>query len=203
MPGEEDPKRELTDFEAELASLRPRSDRLDRQRLMFLAGQAAAATASRRGLSPGRFTRRLAALAAVALVAVGLTRWLDRRQREVVERIVYVPVEQAANPAIPDNARQQANTPPATPFPSSRPGSAPARVAPYLRELDQLLAQEQGDCLTKSPQQERREPGSGGWEVATPSLSRQSLDTLLDELLRKKPHQTRSTPGASHQGAEL
>jgi hypothetical protein len=42
MPNEKDPFENLTAFEAAMASLAPRSDRIDRDRLMFLAGQVSA-----------------------------------------------------------------------------------------------------------------------------------------------------------------
>ena len=63
--------RELKAFEAELAMLRPREDRLDRERLIFLAGQASVSgTADDRRAHLGRWAwpTSFAAMTAVAAV---------------------------------------------------------------------------------------------------------------------------------------
>jgi len=70
---------------------------------MFLAGQASA------GATPGgRWSLRnaafqLASMAAVALISIGLTIVLGRPAPQVVERVVYLPVESAhPRPALPE-----------------------------------------------------------------------------------------------------
>jgi hypothetical protein len=81
------PDAELTPFEAAFASLTPAAGPIDRDRLMFRAGQAAA--------RPGWLWP--AAAAALALVAAGLGAALAvRRPAPAVERVVYVPREEVA-----------------------------------------------------------------------------------------------------------
>ena len=81
---------ELKAIEAELAALSPREDRLDRQRLIFLAGQASAA--GRGGRSGWAWPASLAGMTAVA--ATLLVMLLVRPEPRVVERVrvVEVPV---------------------------------------------------------------------------------------------------------------
>jgi hypothetical protein len=85
---------ELKSLEAELALLRPQSARLDRDRLMFLAGQASAG-----GKNVRRTTRAWlwpAALATMTSAAAALLVMLVSWPRvEIVERIVEVPVQSA------------------------------------------------------------------------------------------------------------
>jgi hypothetical protein len=58
MAQEQDGHDDLKVFEAALAALRPRGDRFDRDRLMFLAGQASAETRARSaGIANGAFRR--------------------------------------------------------------------------------------------------------------------------------------------------
>ncbi|HVX12014.1 MAG TPA: hypothetical protein VHC22_12595 [Pirellulales bacterium] len=90
----------LRRFEAELSALAPRAVQLDRDRLMFLAGQASAGTPadgylSRRWIWPVSFSA-MSALAASLLVLLIL-----RPAPQVVERIVRVPVEAA--PQVPSD----------------------------------------------------------------------------------------------------
>ena len=78
---------DLAAVEAALASLAPRPSTIDRDRLMFLAGQAAKARDRARWLWP-------LSTAASLLVAVGLAALLVvRGEPQTVERIVYVPHE--------------------------------------------------------------------------------------------------------------
>ena len=91
-PRETTPDGVLQRFEAQLASLAPRAARLDRDRLMFLAGQASAATGTieplRRGWAwPAAFSA-MTALAAALRVMV-----LTHPEPRVIEKIVRVPVE--------------------------------------------------------------------------------------------------------------
>lgn len=95
---EEDLPPELKAIEAELASLTPRTDRLDRERLIFLAGQQSVAaghigatTRVRRWGWPAAFSA-MTAVAASLLVAL-----LLQGEPQVEVRIVKVPVEPADN----------------------------------------------------------------------------------------------------------
>jgi hypothetical protein len=102
---EESLGKDLKAAEAALGSLVPRSSRIDRDRLMFLAGQAAG-----RGQGSGVGGQALgvggqvipswlwpAATAAMVLVSVTLGGLLwSRSGPETIERIVYVPVERPA-----------------------------------------------------------------------------------------------------------
>jgi hypothetical protein len=87
--------RELKAVEAELATLRPR-DRLDRERLIFLAGQASVGppTAARRATAAG-WAWPVSLAGMTALAATLLVMLLVRPEPQVVERvrIVRVPVE--------------------------------------------------------------------------------------------------------------
>lgn len=92
MSEEQELSGELKSLEAKLAALAPRADRLDRDKLMFLAGRESALTEARR--PNGRLRRwsgsaAVAALSAAAAVAVMV---LARPAPQVVERIVEVPV---------------------------------------------------------------------------------------------------------------
>jgi hypothetical protein len=62
---------QLSGFEAQLAALRPREDRLDRERLMFLAGQASVMEADQ-SLSVSRRWAWAASLGAIATAAAAL-----------------------------------------------------------------------------------------------------------------------------------
>jgi len=84
---------ELAAVEAALGSLQPKSTALDRDRLMFLAGRAAAERKPTAWLWP-------LATAATTLVAITFGTMLATRDGpQVVERVVYVrPTQQADKP---------------------------------------------------------------------------------------------------------
>ena len=94
----------LKALEAELAALVPRTDRLDRQRLIFLAGQQSAgaarvhpATAARRWGWPAGFVAMTATAAALAVTL------LLQPDPQVVVRYVTVPAKSVAvDPAPPE-----------------------------------------------------------------------------------------------------
>ncbi len=91
MSHEENRPEDLKALEAALAALVPRGDRLDRDRLMFLAGQTAAsqpgAALSRRWAWPAAFSAMTAVAASLLAVLV------VRPGPQIVERILEVPVE--------------------------------------------------------------------------------------------------------------
>jgi len=95
----------LKAFEAELASLVPRTDRLDRERLIFLAGQQSIAA---KEIRPATLARRWAwpaAFAAMTTVAATLAIMLLIEPRpQVVVRYVEVPIETPPSEAIPSES---------------------------------------------------------------------------------------------------
>jgi len=85
---------ELPAFEAALASISPARSAIDRDRLMYLAGQAAGAKSPQR-----RFVATWlwpCATIASVLLAVTLAGIILGRGPQIVERIVYVPAETPA-----------------------------------------------------------------------------------------------------------
>lgn len=151
--GEELPP-ELKAVEAELADLCPRDDRLDRERLIFRAGQAS--VAGRRGPTAAwAWPASLAGMTAVA--ATLLVMLLARPEPSVVERIriVKMPVEPKGSaapkdesPSAPHRVASKPGEPTASPpeddpnWPSY-PGWASLRTrASDLERLDRMLAQD-------------------------------------------------------------
>lgn len=105
MAKEPDGHNQLNAFEAALAALRPRGDGLDREQLMFLAGQVSAQPGETH--SGGTRLDRWgwpAAFVAMTTVAASLLVTLAVRPPRVVERIVAVPA--AASPAAIDRQEQ-------------------------------------------------------------------------------------------------
>ncbi len=145
------PTSDLAPFEATLSSLAPRAAQLDRDRLMFLAGQAALqASGGRqppddlggrvaRADSPASHWGWPAAFSAMTVLAASLlVMVMNRPEPQVIERIVRVPA--AALPAIAgrsaESGRQAIESePPLSPAPS-RPASGES----YLHARDQVLA---------------------------------------------------------------
>jgi hypothetical protein len=140
-----------SEFEQSLSSLAPRAARLDRDRLMFLAGQATRQASGGRQ-PPDDLDRRVARAdspasrwgwpaafsAMTALAASLLIMLVNRPEPQVIERIVRVPA--AASPAIASRSaelgRQAIESEP--PF-SPAPGR-PAFGESYLHARDQVLA---------------------------------------------------------------
>lgn len=139
------PTSDLAPFEATLSSLAPRAARLDRDRLMFSAGQAALQASGGRqppdvtaNLPVSRWGWPAAFSAMTALAASLLVMLVNRPEPQVIERIVRVPA--AASRAIaspPAGLDRQAieSQPPV----STAPGR-PAFGAAYLHARDQALA---------------------------------------------------------------
>ena len=191
---EEELPPELKAMEAELSALRPRDDRLDRERLVFLAGQASAMgrrlpgrAAMGRWAWPGAFAG-MTAVAAGLLLALVL-----RPGPEVVERfrIVRVPVEMASptgdadSPSAP-RRRVFEPQPAAGLWASPRTGTPPrpdwerfGSRAEYLQTLDRMLVWGVDPWrrpLTVSGR------GDSGSEAPVPY--RQALETMLDDRAR-------------------
>jgi hypothetical protein len=152
-------QQDLNKLEARLASLAPLPPGLDRDRLMYLAGQQAATVSG----APAPKSRPMAAVwpvatAAMTLVSLTLGVAVWNRPERVVERVVYVPAanrapdEAIARQLIPE-ANPQSNPTGATPALPAVSSSAAARqlmlsrdrqrqtpAASYLGLRDQVLA---------------------------------------------------------------
>jgi hypothetical protein len=166
---------ELQAIEAEWARLRPRTDRLDRDRLMYLAGQASVAEAkekSQQGRSPGWFWPT-SSLGMTAIAAALLAMLLLRPEPQFVERIVYTAPdstvrEWTARPAV---ARDAAFGVASASRKAAARGTWTAGMA--FRLGDDLLALGPGAKLgTTTPSSDPTDD--------QPILSRRSLRALLD-----------------------
>jgi hypothetical protein len=114
MSPHEDPLNDLSALEAALASLVPRADWLDRDRLMYLAGQASVAHTPAAGhpaaVSPRRWGWPAAFAAMTAVAASLLVALVMQPGPQVAERVVFVPHDSVAvKPAQED--RKPATTP--------------------------------------------------------------------------------------------
>ena len=187
---------DLKAFEARLAALKPRPDRLDRDALLFEAGQASAQV----GL-PYRWAWPSAFGAMTTLAVVLLTVVLLRPEPQPVVQYVYV--EHAAEPVtIPDDPMPQlaedtlpeVQTPSATPVrPDESLMASAARnwfgvslsgSSPRQRQLESLLAQ--GADADLFPNDSSK--GNGGARSATgPQSLRQWRDRLLEGTTSDRP----------------
>jgi len=142
MSQEENRPEDLKALEAALAALVPRSDRLDRDRLMFLAGQAAAsqpaAALSRRWVWPSAFS------AMTAVAASLLAMLVVRPGPQIVERIVEVPVQSASgNGQGESDARSLlAGGKSSYSLPESSPAKTPSETASALGPLARFRSME-------------------------------------------------------------
>lgn len=187
-PGKELP-RELKAVEAELATLRPRA-RLDRDRLVFLAGQASVrAPAAGRWAKAAGWAWPTAFAGMTATAATLLVMLLVRPEPQVVERvrIVRVPVEaqveeaprwsdgQDAPPTqspFADRLFASSRTGPSLPPDWSRFGSR----AEYLEMFQRMLAQGADPWRRPLPVSGRADEGAD-----TPPPYREWLKTMLDD----------------------
>ena len=197
--------KDLKTFEAELATLVPRTDRLDRDRLIFLAGEQSAAASNRRATAhrgwvwPAAFSAMTAVAATLAMIV------LLRPQPQVVVRLVEVPAEpvvaedpspsETIEPALsePEHAEPPNDSPAdvpgaggsifwaliGLPWPPDRPAAWPNSTRPNPRQELQILA-------------EGRDPWPRPAATATQSTKpqtvpiprRQMLKQMLDEQAR-------------------
>jgi hypothetical protein len=155
---------ELTAFEATLGQLQPQPAAVDRDRLMFLAGRAAAARATSRRRVFAICSGPLA-LAVNLLLAVTLGILLAaHRNPQVVERIVYV----SASPRTTTVASDVATPPPNLAF------AADGDWGQYLKLRREILSR----GLDALP--EAASGGSGERESLTPDSGRRgALEKLL------------------------
>jgi hypothetical protein len=185
----------LKAVEADLALLRPREDRLDRQRLIFLAGQASVSEAGHRQRTSFQRWAWPASFGAMTAVAGSLlVLLLVRPEPQVIERLVYVPspstpaksattasdVERGSTPGYEARSQTVAAdyTPHSLPLAASRPsppGSLPAGGIKF-RLFDHLLAEQP---YLQMP----AEASSGGDadRVNRQILSPRRLNELLEE----------------------
>lgn len=157
----------LERFAAQVAALTP-SAQLDRDRLMYLAGQASAG-ASRRWVWPAAFVG-MTAVAASLLIMLALG-----PQPRVVERIVRVPT-----PVLPPNAADvQPNAVPSDAVPTGAeqpafahrlPPSSPPAV--YLDLRDRVLAMGVESLPPSAPSEERADSQSANYRDLLNSLLR-------------------------------
>ncbi|MBN2025069.1 MAG: hypothetical protein JW809_19990 [Pirellulales bacterium] len=181
MSQEEDLPSELKAFEAELAALVPRADRLDAGRVMYLAGKASAARRSRAWP---------AAFAGMSVVAATLAVMLAvRPEPQTIDRIVYLPTsvttaapatEDAAPvaPAVPEREAPRRTAPPGWSIESAVLASvaptpqwltaAEVRRLPYPRFRDYVLRCGV-DALPAAPASDSPAPSasprrSGDWQ---------------------------------------
>jgi len=186
---------ELKATEAKLAMLIPRDDRLQRDRLIFLAGQASVrggVDRQKKHLARWVWPTSLAAMTTVA--AALLVMLLARPESPVVERIVYVPAQPApANASVgPDVAQgtSEPRAPVVTQTDASRHAMssfrfvtthAPRRqrlpaAGPQFRLFDHLLAE-----ASRVQMNQGMSTGEYDDPVSRPVLSRQLLNELLEE----------------------
>jgi len=88
---------ELKSIEAALAGLAPRADRLDRQRLMFLAGQASVLGRTGPRSAPAAWVWPSTAAVMTAVAATLLVMLIWRPVPQVVQKIVYLPTTAYSN----------------------------------------------------------------------------------------------------------
>jgi hypothetical protein len=225
MSAEEELRPDLKSLEAELALLCPRTDRLSRDRLMFLAGQASAA-----GRAVGRkpfgaawgWPAALGALTAAAASLLTVLLW--RPPPQIVERFVEVTVERPERDAVaahsqhgspsakgetpPQPDRQRIDTRSAaqqTHLASAQPGpwgyANWARLrseAPYPRLRDQVLARGLDSWAAPAVA-----PAQQSERAATAASYRELLDSLLDErdagkTVPERPSKTTSFSSGAH-----
>lgn len=210
---------ELKAIEAELAALVPRTDGLDRERLIFLAGQASAqrATASRGGRAGG-MTWPLATSAMTAVAASLLVVLVMRAEPEITTRVVYryiprpetvedgsaVQVEPEASPAeaVPANPDRRDDS---TLFRALAWIEFPDRErvrqeTSHFRHLDRMLDQRAGlsaDVLSGST---LRRPSSNLRRAAAPVTYQSLLDSVIEDLgpnTRQPDSSATETPNSS------
>jgi hypothetical protein len=190
---------ELKAIEAELAALIPRTDELDRERLIFLAGQASAEKAT---VSPGSHASGMIwpiATAVTTAIAISLAVVLvTRSQPEAVTRVVYRYIPRPE--AIEDGSTEQFEADDLSPdaLPVNRPDDDDSKLSMALawidfpdrqrvrfeadnfRRLDRMLDQRAGlgaDEFSESPI--RRSPRTNR-RAAAPVTYQGLLDSVLE-----------------------
>lgn len=183
MSDQEFPHGELNELEGALAALKPRAGQFNRDRMMFLAGQAAAAEHERRSRRKGRWARLSAAAAAMAFAA-GLGAALSPFARPPRERIVYLRAESdGAAPAHP-----APRTTLATNSRDDTPASIAARSAkldPHGKQLSYLDLRQQ--VLEGRSEWWGRATGPAAAAEGWPAAYHDLLQTLLADPSGQRP----------------
>jgi hypothetical protein len=206
-PEEELPP-ELKAMEAELSALRPRDDRLDRERLVFRAGQASVGGGRGRRVERGAGWAWPASFATMTAVAATLlVMLLLRPQPQVVERIhvVEVPVEPAESHSVGPTGDTRRDTGPSPsehpslsdPFPAARPLASHAfgSRAEYLESFQRMLA------WGVDPWRQPLGVSSQGGELpGAPLPYHDWLKTILDDEARAE--QRGDWPNSDYSGGE-
>jgi len=201
MSREEELDAELKSFEAALALLTPRTDRLGRDRLIFLAGQASVVSGSDR-LPIRQMRWAWPAVCAVMTTAAAamLVMLLMRPGPQVLVKYVEVPAEAAAEANEPEPSPE--DTPPAwpeheRPEPTTQPVSGPSLLAAFGLGFGEnrwrgksLYWQRVERALNREP--DWQTSASGTWTPAAPVPYRQLRDRLLQEALLQE-----ALPGGS------
>jgi hypothetical protein len=196
---EEELNGELAEIEAALASVGPRPSRLDRDRVMYLAGRAATFAAA----SPPRVSSRWAWPAAfgamTAVAAVLLLMVVSRPHAEVAHRVEETGVQQKQEGSEEDEASGR-------PSDVEQRHGAPRTIwhglvdedveplhpdTPYFRERDRILA------LGSDPWTPAVSPATGHGQAEPPMLYPQLLDTLLEDLPKEAAPPTPPFPWKS------
>ena len=175
----------LKSFEARLASLPPRGDRLDRDRLMFRAGQISVAGEAGSRPVPGRSLAWPTSLAGMtALAATFLVMLIVRPEPPVVQRtrIVKVPVqgeeagaeERTFEPRVRRGALASRHV---DWLLYSERGPFPSRAV-YLEVVGRMLADGADPWASPAP------PPKGGDRPESPIPYHQRLKTLLEDQAR-------------------
>jgi hypothetical protein len=192
MPAEENNNEqneiELNAFEAALASLTPRPDRLDRDRLMFLAGAQ-----SRADFQSVEKTRLLAknhiwpaafsAMTCISLVLAGLLVIRTSNSSTVVEETHHSsPTNE--KPTILTAKPSEAKDSPAPIMPERFFAGQPAQPSPWVAYLQSLKILPATEVPVKAG-------------VSTPEASANSYSQMLDRLLRNQPDPRQVAQGTS------
>lgn len=181
---------DLNEVERTLRSLRPAAPQIDRDGLMFLAGQASAPTAA--FVQTNRPRKAIfwpSAAAAMTLVSLGLGMTLALRPPVVIERVVQAPTSDRAvledAPRQPKPVRVESSDPVADLAPLG-PGTVAAASGggQYLRLRDQAIAHGVDFVDSLAPVARN----------ATSATSHDSRQELLKQMLRRQKSDNQTAP---------
>jgi hypothetical protein len=181
-------------LETQLGRLRPRTDRLDRDRLMFLAGQAVAEASARRTARRWAWPAATGVMTAVAasLLAMLVLRGGGSGEVRIADRPIPPPVEApaaaVAEAASPDTSAA------ATDSWFHAFGALPG-PPPYLRLRNELLAQG-GDAKAVAPAAH-----GGNSRPSAPRVYRELLEDMLEGPASPSAVPDRTSTENSAQGA--
>ncbi len=190
---------ELKAIEAELAALVPRTDEVDRERLIFLAGQAS--SQKKKGLRGARASGMswpIATAAMTALAASLLVVLVTRPAPEVITKIVYLDQEESR--PVEDKSvgrvEPEASPPDALPVEPDRWEDLPRspalawidfpardrvrREAGYLAQLDRMLDRRASFSADGLYEPTLRPPSSDNKRAAAPVTYHSLLDSLIE-----------------------